>query len=395
MDAVKRIAGGGQLVPTGLHCHLGTFLLDPAAYARQVEKMVRFAYELEDQFGFAIEYLDIGGGLPSQNRLKATYLPPDVAVPALDEFAEQIGDALYRNLRPGKFPKLILECGRALVDEAGCLITTVQAAKRLADGTRAYVVDAGVNLLFTSFWYKLNVELDRETPGMNEQSVLYGPLCMNIDVRRRGAVAAALEARLAAGALARRRLQHDAVDAVHRLSPQRGPHRRKRRGRSHPRGRRPERHHAPRETAAATGNRANREGRCMQSGKVQLLEQRRRDRPLQGDLRRLRGDLLSPAAACTAESSLAILLLNPRMALLGVIAVLAAYGFAALIGMEKTLPPGGLLHLQSVPGRIVAGLPLRVQRPGLPLAVLAGVLHAAADGPLGQAAGRALEAARA
>ena len=71
-------------------------------------------------------------------------------MPAPDEFAEQICDALYRHLRPGKFPKLILECGRALVDEAGYLITTVQAAKRLADGTRAYVVDAGVNLLFTS-----------------------------------------------------------------------------------------------------------------------------------------------------------------------------------------------------------------------------------------------------
>ncbi len=54
MDAIKRIGGGGQLIPTGLHCHLGTFLLDPAAYARQVEKMLGFAYQLEDQFGFAI-----------------------------------------------------------------------------------------------------------------------------------------------------------------------------------------------------------------------------------------------------------------------------------------------------------------------------------------------------
>ena len=81
MDAIKRIGGGGQLIPTGLHCHLGTFLLDPAAYARQVEKMLGFAYQLEDQFGFAISSLDIGGGLPSQNRLKAVYLPPDVAVP--------------------------------------------------------------------------------------------------------------------------------------------------------------------------------------------------------------------------------------------------------------------------------------------------------------------------
>ena len=105
LDAVKRIAGGNRLSVNSLHCHLGTFILEPAAYARQIEKMVRFrATRSKSQFGFAIEYLDIGGGLPSQSHLKATYLPPDVAVPSVDEFAEQIGDALYRSLRPGRFP---------------------------------------------------------------------------------------------------------------------------------------------------------------------------------------------------------------------------------------------------------------------------------------------------
>ena len=79
-----------------------------------------------------------------------------------------------------------MESGRALIDEAGRLITTIEAAKRLADGTRAYVADAGMNLLFTSLWYKFNVEMDREVPGMCENSVIYGPLCMNIDVLDEG-----------------------------------------------------------------------------------------------------------------------------------------------------------------------------------------------------------------
>jgi diaminopimelate decarboxylase len=185
-DAIKRMINGGKLVPRGLHCHIGTFILDPKAYARQVEKMVQFAYEIEDKYGFVIEYLDIGGGFPSRNHLKATYLSPDVAVPSMEEFAEHIGNALYRSLRPGKFPKLIIESGRAMIDEAGYLITTVCGSKRLCDGTRAYVTDGGVNLLFTSFWYKMEVELDREVPGMTENSVIYGPLCMNLDVLDEG-----------------------------------------------------------------------------------------------------------------------------------------------------------------------------------------------------------------
>jgi diaminopimelate decarboxylase len=181
LNAVKRMLAGQKVAVNGLHCHIGTFILDPAAYARQVEKMVRFAREVEEQFGFEIEYLDIGGGFPSRSRLKATYLPADVGVPSIEEYAEAISDALYRSLPPGKFPKLVLEMGRALIDEAGFLVTTIEAAKRLADGTRSYVVDAGVNLLFTSFWYKYTVELDREVTGMGEHSVIHGPLCMNID----------------------------------------------------------------------------------------------------------------------------------------------------------------------------------------------------------------------
>lgn len=186
MDMVKRLAHSGKLVLNGLHCHIGTFILEPSAYAKQSEKMVTFAYEVEDAFGFKMDYFDIGGGLPSRSKLKGAYLPPDVGIPPMEEYAEAITGALYRNLRPGDQPQLILENGRALVDESGLLVTSIIARKRLPDGRRAYVIDAGVNDLFTSFWYRYNLEIDREVHGMNEPSVVYGPLCMNIDVMDEG-----------------------------------------------------------------------------------------------------------------------------------------------------------------------------------------------------------------
>jgi len=58
-------------------------------------------------------------------------------------------------------PKLIMELGRHLVDEAGFLITSVVADKLLPDGRRSYVLDAGVNLLYTSTWYKYKIELEK------------------------------------------------------------------------------------------------------------------------------------------------------------------------------------------------------------------------------------------
>ncbi|QJA06733.1 diaminopimelate decarboxylase [Thermosulfurimonas marina] len=182
LQVAQRIAAGGKLEVVGLHCHQGTFILEPEAYARATEKLLTLARQLEEKFGWNIEYLDLGGGFPSRNRLKGVYLPPEVAVPPLADYAERIGRVLLSRLQPGEYPLLILESGRALVDEAGFLLTTVRAIKRLPTGQRAYVLDAGVNLLFTAFWYSLKVELGDEILGPPEPCVLYGPLCMNIDV---------------------------------------------------------------------------------------------------------------------------------------------------------------------------------------------------------------------
>ncbi|CAK0771630.1 diaminopimelate decarboxylase [Azospirillaceae bacterium] len=181
-DVAKRLRLGKRLVINGLHCHIGTYIMKPEAYAVAIEKLVQFAYRLKDELGFNIEYLDLGGGFPSNSRLKNSYLPPDVTLEPISAYAEKISETLFAQLRPGDFPRLILESGRAVVDEAGYLISTVGATKRLPDGRRAYVMDAGVNLLYTSAWYKFTVEMEREAPGANEPSILYGPLCMNIDV---------------------------------------------------------------------------------------------------------------------------------------------------------------------------------------------------------------------
>ena len=100
----------------------------------------------------------------------------------IETYAEKISEALFTHLRPGDFPRLILEAGRVVVDEAGYLIATVGGAKRLPDGRRAYVLDAGINLLYTTAWYKFTIEIEKEIDGLSEPTVLYGPLCMNIDV---------------------------------------------------------------------------------------------------------------------------------------------------------------------------------------------------------------------
>ncbi|MDD3103270.1 MAG: diaminopimelate decarboxylase, partial [Candidatus Cloacimonetes bacterium] len=81
-------------------------------------------------------------------------------------------------------PTLILETGRALVDEAGSLISSVLGKKNLPTGERAIILDAGVNTAITAWWYKLKVLPTRSFPGAYQNTIFYGPLCMNIDVIR-------------------------------------------------------------------------------------------------------------------------------------------------------------------------------------------------------------------
>lgn len=181
-NAVKRIFHSEHLHLEGIHCHIGTFMMDPNAYKEAVKKVVQLMRKIEKEFEITISYLDFGGGFPSNNKLKGTYLPPEVAIQPVENFIDAVADTLLDELAPDEYPDVYLETGRAIVDEAGWLITTVDAVKRLPDGTKSYIIDAGVNLLYTSTWYNYKVEIDRELHGAYENSILYGPLCMNIDV---------------------------------------------------------------------------------------------------------------------------------------------------------------------------------------------------------------------
>ncbi|MGD8569595.1 MAG: alanine racemase [Gammaproteobacteria bacterium] len=189
LDAARRIAASSHLKLTGLHSHIGTFILDVRAYAAQARIMAGFMEEVENETGCRIQSLDIGGGFASRNVLQGTYLPAEQVVPSIEQYAESITTTLMQTMRgreaSGKgLPALVLESGRSVVDDAESLITSVVGTKRLADGRRAIIVDAGVNLLFTGFWYNHDFKPTTPLHGIAEETVLYGPLCMNIDCVR-------------------------------------------------------------------------------------------------------------------------------------------------------------------------------------------------------------------
>lgn len=184
-DAINKIFYSKNLDLIGFHTHIGTFILDPNAYGVAASKLADLALNVKNKFKHDIQYIDMGGGFASKNTLKGSYLSgPDLA-PSFSDYADSITNALLNaGFSTEDLPLLILETGRALIDDAGSLLGTVLANKRLSDGRRSMIMDFGVNTLFTSFWYNHIISPAQECNLYTEDTVMYGPLCMNIDVIR-------------------------------------------------------------------------------------------------------------------------------------------------------------------------------------------------------------------
>jgi len=127
-----RLARGlKNLEVVGIHCHIGSQLLDVSPYREAVEKLVQLYRDLLRE-GFEIRYIDVGGGLGIKYR-------PEDREPEPAELAAAILPAL-ENVEA----QIIVEPGRSVTGNAGLLIAQVQFLKD--KGVKHFViVDAGMN----------------------------------------------------------------------------------------------------------------------------------------------------------------------------------------------------------------------------------------------------------
>ena len=204
--AARRIAQNPRLRLHTLHSHIGTYMLDPEAYRVAVKFLLGLRDAIEEDTGVLVPCLNLGGGFPSYSLLHGMPGPAESTIPPIEQYADAIASELNR-LPAAKRPELRLESGRHLVDEAGYLIGSVVSVKqgefsgrprgsdedafRMKEGTllghhskATYVLDVGINLLYTAAWFEISARPSRESEELPEQARLVGDLCMEIDVIR-------------------------------------------------------------------------------------------------------------------------------------------------------------------------------------------------------------------
>ena len=123
----------------GLHCHIGSQVMELAPFEQAAHSMMEIAAWMAHDCGVPVEELDLGGGLGIR------YLPAD-RPPAIRDYVTTLAGIVRERAGAARIPlpRLMVEPGRSIVGEAGATLYRIGAIKPIA-GIRTYVsVDGGM-----------------------------------------------------------------------------------------------------------------------------------------------------------------------------------------------------------------------------------------------------------
>ncbi len=138
--AIRKAAEIPGIAVKGLHCHVGSQLLDTECHEASVGIMADLLAQAKQELGMEFSELNVGGGLGI--RYLRHHEPPTI-----DEFAETVTGVLKSRLDDHglRYPTLLQEPGRSLVGEAGTTLYSIGSIKEIP-GLRTYVsVDGGLS----------------------------------------------------------------------------------------------------------------------------------------------------------------------------------------------------------------------------------------------------------
>ena len=149
----------------GVDCHIGSQLTTLSPFTDALDRVLHLVKELK-QIGINIHHLDIGGGLGIRYNTETPPEPADYAA------------VLFSKLSGTEF-EILLEPGRAIVGNAGILVTRVEYLKSTA-AKNFVIADAAMNDLIRPALYQSWQDIIpvSRTDGLTKKTVdVVGPVC--------------------------------------------------------------------------------------------------------------------------------------------------------------------------------------------------------------------------
>ncbi len=168
-----------HLVPVGIDCHIGSQLLDDTPLLEALDKLIELVDALGAE-GITLHHVDVGGGIGINYGAEGDAAP----VPARDYVDRVFAriDAWRAEKYDGKPIGVIFEPGRAIVGDAGVLLTRVEYLKQ-GEEKSFCIVDAAMNDLMRPALYQAWMDV-RQVAARDAETHTYdvvGPVCESGD----------------------------------------------------------------------------------------------------------------------------------------------------------------------------------------------------------------------
>jgi diaminopimelate decarboxylase len=182
-----RAAAMPEIAVRGIGCHIGSQLLDSGPYAAAAERLVALADRIEAR-GIALAHIDFGGGIG----IRYGEAEPQPVAAFIGAAARALG---------ARHKQLIVDPGRAIVGNAGVLLTRVEQLKR-GEARNFVVVDAAMNDLIRpalyDAWHEVREVREPEASARDAVYDVVGPVCESGDFLARDRALAVREGELLA-----------------------------------------------------------------------------------------------------------------------------------------------------------------------------------------------------
>jgi len=149
----------------GIDCHIGSQLIEISPFIDALKRVLILLKRLQDN-DIVIHHIDIGGGLGVRYRNET---PPEPQA-YIQAIKQTLGNLPY---------KILLEPGRAIVANAGILLTTIEYLKETPYKNFA-IIDAAMNDLIRPALYSAWQDIIPIRPRKNGTAQIYdivGPIC--------------------------------------------------------------------------------------------------------------------------------------------------------------------------------------------------------------------------
>lgn len=177
LPAYRQAASLPNIEVFGIDCHIGSQITETAPFLAGLDRVLALVDQLEAA-GIPIHHLDLGGGLGIRY--------DDETPPSPAELMDALFERIHR-WKPRNPPQVMFEFGRALVGNAGILLTRLEYLKA-HDGLNFAIVDAAMNDLMRPALYQAHHGVLVVNPGSAPEVLadVVGPVCESGDWLAKG-----------------------------------------------------------------------------------------------------------------------------------------------------------------------------------------------------------------